>query len=120
MASGNVISDIHKGMEIITEDGKLLGKIAHVWVGVDPSSSSQQCDEEACSRLEVHLPHRGGTRYIPYGAISNVSGKIVHLNLSEAAVNEKLWHRRPDWLPPETAHEDFDHLVRPHPEQSSY
>ncbi|HEX6289500.1 MAG TPA: hypothetical protein VFZ66_09935 [Herpetosiphonaceae bacterium] len=120
MASGNVMAQIRKGMEVRTEDNSSLGTVAHVWLGVDPSSSSQHCDEETCSRLEVHLPHRGGARYIPYGAISDVSGKIVRLNVTAAQANEKLWHRRPDWLPIETSNADFDHLVRPHPEQGGY
>jgi hypothetical protein len=119
MAIDNVMASIHKGMEVRTEDGVSLGKVAHVWMGIDPTGS-QQCDEEECSRLEVNLPRRGGTCYIPYGAIADVSGKLVKLNLSAEAFNEKLWHRRPDWLPPETSNEDFEHLVRPHPPQGSY
>lgn len=119
MAIDNVMTSIHKGMDVRAEDGVALGTVAHVWMGLDPAGG-QQCDEEECSRLEIHLLHRGGTRYVPYGAIAGVSGRTVKLNLSAAAFNEKLWHRRPDWMPPETSNEDFDHLVRPHPPQGSY
>ncbi|HEY0735296.1 MAG TPA: hypothetical protein VGD69_10365 [Herpetosiphonaceae bacterium] len=112
MAIDNVMTSIHKGMDVRSEEGVSLGTVAHVWMGIDPSGG-QPCDEEECSRLEIHLPHRGGTRYVPYGAVADVSGKTVKLNLSAEAFNEKLWHRRPDWLPPETANVDFDHLVRP-------
>lgn len=113
MADANVMTQIHKGMEVRSEDGVVLGKVAHVWMGLDPRGSGQQCDEEECSRLEVRLPHRAGTCYIPYAAIAGVSGKIVSLNLGEDAFNEKLWHRRPDWLPPEEDSLDFDVLGKP-------
>jgi len=120
MASGNLMAQVRKGMEVKSADGRSLGRIAHVWFGVDPGSSTQRCDEEVCSRLEVHLAHRGGTRYIPYSAIAGVSGKTVNLNVTEATVNDKLWHQRPSWLPAEAFNVDFDHLVRPHPEQDSH
>jgi len=120
MISSNLMANVRKGMEVRTVDGQSLGKIEHVWLGVDPSASNQQCDEEEYSPLEVHLPHRRGMLYIPYGALGSVSGKVVHLNVTTAATNEKLWHWRPDWLPRETSNEDFDRLVRPHPEHGSY
>jgi hypothetical protein len=119
MTSANVMAHVRKGMEVKTSDGTELGTIAHVWFGVDPVSSNQPCDEEECSRLEVQLPHRRGTRYIPYNAIATVSGRIVTLNVTEATVNNKLWHQRPAWLPPESPDEDFDHLRRPHPAQGN-
>jgi hypothetical protein len=48
------ITQVRKGMEIHAADGIKLGKIAEVWVGTDPVDSTTQCDEETCSRLEVH------------------------------------------------------------------
>jgi hypothetical protein len=114
MATDSMIARVNKGMEVRTSDGKVLGKIANVWYGDDPSSG-RRCDEDVCSRLEVHLPHRGGARYIPYNVIGDVSGRTVTLNVDEATVNNKLWHQRPTWLPGGTDFEDFDHIVRPHP-----
>jgi hypothetical protein len=116
MAGGNVIAQIRKGMEVKFSDGKTLGKVAHVWVGTDPVSSTERCDEEVCSRLEVHRPHWRGTVYIPYNAIAGVSANVVNLNLDEEQANLKLWHQRPTWLSPEQSLVDFDHLVRPHSE----
>jgi hypothetical protein len=113
------MAQIHKGMEVITADGRLLGKVAHVWLGTDPTIG-QPYDEEVSSQMEVHLPHRGGVRYIPSGAIDGVSGRIVNLAVTATAVNDKLWHQRPGWLPPEVLNEDIDHLVRPHPEYGGY
>ena len=117
MAGDHQMAQIHEGMEVKTSDGKTLGRIANVWVGTDPISSSVRCDDEVCSRLEVHLPHRRGRRYIPYSVIAGVSGRSVNLNVDEKTVNERLWHQRPPWLPPEE--EDFGdvhHRVPPHTE----
>jgi hypothetical protein len=119
MASGNIMAQIRKGMEVTTADGRTLGKVAHVWFGIDPARADQRCDEEECSRLEVHLGRRGGTRYIPYSAIAGVSGQTVSLSATEATVNDKLWHQRPSWMPTEEADADFDHLFRPHPDHGS-
>jgi hypothetical protein len=115
MAGSSVMAQVHKGMAVTTADGKPLGKVMHVWYGDDPAGSGTRCDEEVCSRLEVHLPHRGGARYIPYNALGNVSGNTVTLSVDESTLNSKLWHQRPSWLPPDESLSDFDRLVRPHP-----
>ena len=101
MASGNVIAQIHEGMEVHFADGARLGKIAQVWIGTDPASSATPCDEDVCSRLEIH--RRDATLYIPYSAIAGVSGNIVTLNVDTAMANEKGWHRPPAWITQESA-----------------
>ena len=40
MTTGNVLTDVRKGMEVRTANGTLLGRIAHVWFSVDPASSA--------------------------------------------------------------------------------
>jgi len=114
MAGSHLLAQVRKGMEVHAADGTPLGTIAHVWFGVDPLSSDQQCDEEACSRLEVRLRHRGGTVYIPYSAISDVSGKHVQLSVDPGGVHKRSWQQRPAWMPPDEANQDLDHLFRPH------
>ena len=96
MADTNVIAQVRPGMELHTADGSTLGKVTEVWIGTDPMTSTAWCDEEVCSRLEVH--HRGGTLYIPYNAIAGVSGGSVTLKVDAAAVNEKGWYRKPLWI----------------------
>lgn len=113
MAIDNVMGSIRNGMHVRTDDGVSLGKVAHVWFGSDPQSRSQPCDEDQCSRLEVHFPYGGGACYIPYTAIADVSGKIVSLNLSEDEFNQKTWHRRPRWLPAEGESPVLDVLGKP-------
>ena len=72
------------------------GRCARCGVGSDPRQSSERCDEDECSRLEIQ---RGAARvYIPYNAIAEVAGKAVRLTLDAAAVNEKGWHRKPLWI----------------------
>ena len=101
MATGSVVSRIREGMEVRTSDNVGLGKISQVWIGSDPASSSERCDEELCSRLEVH--HRGERFYIPYSAIADVNNRTVHLNVNEADADEHDWTRRPSWISAESA-----------------
>lgn len=112
MAIENVMGSIRNGMQVQTEDGRSLGTVAHVWFGTDPTGN-QPCDEDQCSRLEVHFPYGGGACYIPYPAIAAVSGKTVQLNLTEDEFNQKTWHRRPRWLPAEGESPVLDVLGKP-------
>ncbi len=97
---GVEIGNVSKGMSVLTSDGAELGIVAEVWIGTDPASGAERCDEEVCSRLEVH---RGGfprrmVLYIPSGAIAHVLLSSVLLNTGEAEANEMGWTHRPAWL----------------------
>ena len=99
MARENIMARVHRGMEVHTMDGQNLGKIAEVWLGTDPTPSNPRCDEEICSRLEVH---QGGwfkrsVLYIPYSAIAEVAADHVTLNVDAATVNERAWTQKPSW-----------------------
>ena len=99
MTSENDIARIRKGMEVQTTDGKTLGKVAAVWLGTDPSASSPRCDEDLCSRVEVH--HGFVSRsvlYVPYSAIAGVAGDFVMLSVDAATVHEHDWSRMPGWV----------------------
>jgi hypothetical protein len=99
MASENIIAHVRKGMEVHTADGQKLGKVAEIWLGTDPTASNPRCDEELCSRLEVH----GGSLlkrtvlYVPYSAIANVAADHVALNTDAATVQERAWTQKPRW-----------------------
>ncbi len=54
MASENMVAQVRTGMDVHTADGQPLGKVAQVWIGTDPTASSPRCDDERCSRIEVH------------------------------------------------------------------
>ena len=114
MSHENMLTRIHPGMHVQSADGQLVGKIHEIWIGADPLHSSDRCDEEACSRLEVH--HGAHAVYIPYNAIAEVAGKAVRLAVDAATVNEKGWYRKPLWIqdatPPEPSAEarDWRHL----------
>ena len=100
MANSTIIAQVRVGMHVKTADGKDLGKVTRVWIGSDLSDSTPWCDEELCSRLEVH---RGllGTQvlYIPYSGIAEVTSKQVTLNVDANTVFEKNWERKPEWIP---------------------
>lgn len=97
------ISRLRRGMKVQTADGARLGTIAHVWEGTDPTDSTLPCDEELCSRVEVHAIHQqGGPLYLPYSALTAVSGRAVSLNVDAATVHARNWHHRPSWLPPQS------------------
>ena len=101
MEQSSVITQVRKGMEVRTTDDKSMGKVEEVWLGADPTSSTQRCDEEICSRLEVRqggFLRRGETLYIPYSALANVTGNVVHLNVDEATAHSRGWTRRPHWV----------------------
>ncbi len=51
------IEKVTKGMSVLTSDGVQFGMVADVWIGSDPTVETGRCDDEVCSRLEVH---RGG------------------------------------------------------------
>ncbi len=110
MATTNPIAQIHEGMEVHTADDAKLGKIARVWIGTDPSGGSTRCDEDVCSRLEVHT--REGTLFIPSNAIARVAGKWVTLTVDAAGIHEHDWFRRPDWI---EADNDWSPLGRTDP-----
>jgi hypothetical protein len=73
-----------------------IGKVREVWIGLDPRHNSERCDEDECSRLEVH--HGAATLYIPYNAIAEVARTSVRLSMDAATVTEKGWHRKPLWI----------------------
>ncbi len=100
MASEITIAHVRKGMEVRTADGQKLGKVALVWYGTDPTATNPRCDEDICSRLEVHS---GGIfkhtlLYVPYSAIAEVTAGHVTLNLDAATVNERDWIKQPRWI----------------------
>jgi hypothetical protein len=102
MGGKNVINitQLRKGMEVHSVDGAKLGTIAEVWVGTDPLDSTTACDEDLCSRVEVHAFHQqGGPLYIPYNALAAVASHSVTLNVDAATVHTRNWHHRPSWLP---------------------
>ena len=99
MANENIVARVRKGMEVHTSDAQKLGKVAEVWLGTDPTATHPRCDEELCSRLEVHS---GGVfkrtvLYVPYSAIANVSDHVT-LNVDAATVNERAWTQKPGWV----------------------
>lgn len=92
---------VHKGMEVKASDGASLGKVKEVWLGTDPTSTHARCDDEVCSRLEVHHRERlfkDVAMYIPYSAIAEISGDTVVLNVDEASSRSKGWSARPRWI----------------------
>ncbi len=95
------LGQVRKGTQVRTSDGASLGKVREVWLGSDPTSTHARCDEEICSRLEVH--HREGlfkdvAMYVPYSAIAEMSGDTVVLKVDEATARSKGWSARPRWI----------------------
>jgi len=94
-----IMEQVHKGMEVHTKDGHKVGKVTAVWYGTDPSASSPLCDEDICSRVEVHHGFLGRTAlYVPYNAIDSVSSDRLVLNIDEPGINERGWNKRPNWI----------------------
>jgi hypothetical protein len=87
-------------MHVQSADGKDLGKITTIYYGTDPTPSSPLCDEELCSRLEVHRGLLGReVLYIPYSALVSVEGQVVRLNVEASQVaDQEDWHHKPRWI----------------------
>ena len=100
MMTESIIARVRKGMEVHTADGKKLGKVAEVWLGTDPTAANPRCDEEICSRLEVHSGglFKRSVLYVPYSAIANVTADHVTLSVDAATVNEHDWTKKPSWV----------------------
>jgi hypothetical protein len=99
MATEHALSQVRTGMAVHTADGHNLGKVTHIWYGTDPTATNPQCDDEVCSRLEVHRGVLGGrTLYVPYSAIGDVVAGRVRLSMDAASANEHNWHRQPAWI----------------------
>ncbi len=100
MAGANVFMQVHPGMEVRSSDDVSLGKVKEIWYGTDPATPTARCDEELCSRLEVHqglLSH--AVLYIPYNAIAGVAAGAVLLNVDAATVQASTWNQKPHWIP---------------------
>ncbi len=108
MASENVIAQVRTGMPVQTADGQPLGKVTQVWVGTDPTASSPRCDDERCSRIEVQRGRllKRQVRYVPISAISAIAADHVTLKVDAAAVDERDWLRKPQWITAVTASAD--------------
>jgi hypothetical protein len=77
----------------------LLGRVHEVWLGVDPATT-ERCDEDICSRVEVrHGVFGREVRYIPPSAIAGVTETAVILNVDARTVNATIWHQKPHWIP---------------------
>ncbi len=100
MTTTPVFLQVRKGMKVKTSDGVRVGTVKEVWYGTDPANSTTLCDEDVCSRLEVHQGWlRKRVLYVPYSAVADVFGTDVILNVDAVAAKEKRWDRRPGWLP---------------------
>lgn len=100
MTTENAVVQVRKGMAVQSSDGHTLGTVERVWFGTDPTAQDPRCDDELCSRLEVH--HGGFLRrralYVPASAIAAVAGKQVTLTMDAATVNEHDWITLPSWI----------------------
>ena len=96
MVSENVLTRVRNGMGVLTADGQHLGKVTAVWLGTDPTATNPGCDEELCSRLEVHHGFLGhSVLYVPYSAIAAVAADQVTLNVDAATVRARAWTQKP-------------------------
>ncbi len=95
-----MIAQVRPGMAVQSADGQPVGKVAQVWIGTDPTTSSSRCDDERCSRIEVQ---RGRlltrqVRYVPISAIRTITADHMTLKVDAAAVDEHDWRRKPPWI----------------------
>ena len=96
MDTRTLFTRIREHMQVRSADGQALGRVRHIWYGLDPDQQHPRCDEEVCSRLEVD--YQGTIFYIPFNAITHVGSDEVVLTVDAATVDEKGWYRKPRWI----------------------
>ncbi len=96
MDTRTLLTRIREHMQVRAADGQSLGRIRHIWYGIDPDQHTPRCDEDVCSRIEV--PYHGTTFYIPITAIADVDWDEVVLTVDAATVEETGWYRKPLWI----------------------
>ncbi len=99
-AANYALTQVRSGMAGYYADGVRLGKVRDIWYGSDPTTSTEPCDEDLCSRLEVtHGWLRPEVLYIPYTALAGVSDGVVLLNVAAETSHPSTWHQKPRWIP---------------------
>jgi hypothetical protein len=83
------------GMQVITNEGVVLGTITAVWRGVDATDGATHEDTLGVQRTDGD---DAGLLYIPSGAIARLSDKGAILTVGEAQVGPRGWRFRPTWL----------------------
>ncbi len=96
MDTRTLVAQLKDYMLVRSADAQPVGRIQHIWYGVDPDQPSPGCDEDVCSRIEV--PYHGTTFYIPITAIADVDWDEVILTVAAATVEETGWYRKPLWI----------------------
>ncbi len=99
MATTSVVGQVRNGMEVMTSDGVSLGKVRETYIGTEPTSPLQQCDDE--TTVEVHrgsLLGKSTTMYIPCRALASVDGNTVMLNVDQETASAKGWLHKPSWI----------------------
>jgi hypothetical protein len=82
-------------MQVITNEGSVLGTITAVWRGVDATDGAAHEDTLGVQRPEGDDT---GLLYIPSGAIARLSDKGAILTVDGAQVGPRGWRFRPAWL----------------------
>jgi hypothetical protein len=85
----------HVGMQVITNEGVVLGTITALWRSVDATDGATHEDT-----LGVRRPEEDdtGLLYIPSSAIARVSEEGVTLAVDGTQVGARGWRFRPTWL----------------------
>jgi hypothetical protein len=82
-------------MQVLANEGTVLGTIAVVWRGADATDGAPHDDTYG-----VKKPDASDTSmlFIPSSAVAQVSDKGVTLNVGENQVGPRGWRFRPAWL----------------------
>lgn len=83
------------GMQVLANEGTVLGTIATVWRGADATDGAPHDDTYG-----VKKPDAADTSmlFIPSSAVAKVSDKDVTLTVDEHQIGPRGWRFRPAWL----------------------
>jgi hypothetical protein len=97
----DLFSRIHEGMDVYDVDGDKVGKVGKMYQPARVTSTTTGTAEpagQAFLKVDTGFLGLGKDLYIPAGAISDVTGDRVVLDVDKDRLDDMGWDKRPSWI----------------------
>jgi hypothetical protein len=100
--------EIHDGMDVYDRDGDKIGTIKHVYTG--PAASGGYTSTGTVTgtmggtmplgvfQVDTGFLGLGKDYFVPFSAVTGVSGDRVTLDVDKDFLNQSGWDQRPAWV----------------------